>query len=208
MINIFIVDDHDFFIQGLSMAFVQANTSIRVVGTANSCSDALRLLQNLEVDVLLLDILMPEMNGIECCRRVKMDFPGIKVIGLTGEVDPVLMMELWRQSADAILLKSDGLDEVISAIESVMKNKKVFSKNVPNFMVYIDQQPDGVPRLTPRELEVLQLLGTGLARKEVAQELNLSMYSVGFHCKNLIRKFNGDKIHVVIAEAKKNRIIT
>ena len=75
-------------------------------------------------------------------------------------------------------------------------------------MVYIDQQPDGVPRLTPRELEVLQLLGTGLARKEVAQELNLSMYSVGFHCKNLIRKFNGDKIHVVIAEAKKNRIIT
>ena len=190
------------------MAFVQANTSIRVVGTANSCSDALRLLQNLEVDVLLLDILMPEMNGIECCRRVKMDFPGIKVIGLTGEVDPVLMMELWRQSADAILLKSDGLDEVISAIESVMKNKKVFSKNVPNFMVYIDQQPDGVPRLTPRELEVLQLLGTGLARKEVAQELNLSMYSVGFHCKNLIRKFNGDKIHVVIAEAKKNRIIT
>ncbi|MFA5419810.1 MAG: response regulator transcription factor [Bacteroidales bacterium] len=208
MINIFIVDDHDFFIQGLSMAFAQARTSIRVVGTANSCSDALRLLQNLEVDVLLLDILMPEMNGIECCRRVKMDFPGIKVIGLTGEVDPVLMMELWRQSADAILLKSDGLDDVISAIESVMKNKKVFSKNVPNFMVYIDQQPDGVPRLTPRELQVLQLLGTGLARKEVAQELNLSMYSVGFHCKNLIRKFNGDKIHVVIAEAKKNRIIT
>jgi DNA-binding NarL/FixJ family response regulator len=150
---------------------------------------------------------MPEMNGIECCKRIKNDFPQIKVIGLTGEVDPKLMMELWRQSADAILLKSDGLEDLTAAIKNVMKNRQIFTKDVPQFMVHTDEKLEVPPRLTHREYEVLQLLGTGLSRKEVANELNLSQYSVDFHCKNIFKKFNDNKIHTIIAEAKKARII-
>jgi DNA-binding NarL/FixJ family response regulator len=207
MINVFIIDDHDFFIQGVSMALTQADDDVHVAGSANSCREALLQICELDVDVVLLDILMPEMNGIECCKRIKNDFPQIKVIGLTGEVDPKLMMELWRQSADAILLKSDGLEDLTAAIKNVMKNRQIFTKDVPQFMVHTDEKLEVPPRLTHREYEVLQLLGTGLSRKEVANELNLSQYSVDFHCKNIFKKFNDNKIHTIIAEAKKARII-
>ncbi len=207
MINVFIIDDHEFFIQGVTMALTRADEDVYVAGSAISCREALMQMRELEVDVVLLDILMPEMNGIECCKRIKSDFPKIKVVGLTGEVDPKLMMELWRQSADAILLKSDGLEDLLAAIKNVMKNRQIFTKDIPQFMVHTNEKLEVPPRLTHREYEVLQLLGTGLSRKEVANELNLSQYSVDFHCKNIFKKFDDNKIHTIIAEAKKARII-
>lgn len=208
MIKLFLVDDHAFFINGVSEALKQANTGIQIVGSSFSCQDALKQISVLEVDVVLLDILMPEMNGIDCCRHVKEQHPNIKVIGLTGEVDPKVLFNMWRSNANAILLKSCGLEELISTIEGVMKNKIVFGKDVPNFFTYSDTTSNEPPRLTQKELEVLKLLGTGYSRKEVANIMNATMYSVEFHCKNIFRKFNSNSINVIIAEAKRTRIIS
>ena len=207
MINLFLVDDHAFFIKGVSEAIKQLNRDIHIVGSSLSCRDALKQINVLDVDVVLLDIIMPEMNGIDCCRQIKEQHPEIKVIGLTGEVDPKVLFDMWRNNANAILLKSCGLEELISTIQGVMKNKIVFGKDVPNFLTYCDTTSDKIPRLTQKELEVLKLLGTGLSRKEVAYKMNASMYSVEFHCKNIFRKFNSNSINVIIAEAKRTRII-
>ncbi|MCF8347642.1 MAG: response regulator transcription factor [Bacteroidales bacterium] len=207
MINLFLIDDHAFFIKGVSEALKQVDTNIHIVGSSTSCREALKQIKVLDVDVVLLDILMPEMNGIDCCRILKELHPEIKVIGFTGEVDPKVLLDMWRCNVNAILLKSCGLEELISTIQGVMKNKVLFGKDVPNFLVHCDNSTEKVPRLTRKELEVLKLLGTGLSRKEVANKMNSSMYSVEFHCKNIFRKFNSNSINIIIAEAKRARII-
>jgi DNA-binding NarL/FixJ family response regulator len=207
MINLFLIDDHAFFIKGVSETLRQEDTNIRIVGSATSCKEALEQINVLDVDVVLLDILMPLMNGIDCCRLIKEQHPEIKVIGLTGEVDPKLLLEMWRNKANAILLKSCGLDELISTIKGVMNSKTIFGKDVPNFLIYSDTSSDNVPRLTKKELEVLKLLATGISRREVADEMKATMYAVEFHCKNIFKKFNSNSINIIIAEAKRVRII-
>ncbi len=207
MINVFLVDDHSFFIKGVIDSLKRYDETIRISGSSTTCREALQQLEMLDVDVVLLDILMPEMNGIECCRHIKEQFPDMKVIALTGEIDPKILLEMWLQKANAILLKTCGLDELVSTIEGVMRNRMIIGNGVPDFLIHSDLPEGKVPQLTRTELEVLKLLGTGLLRKEVADKMNSSMYSVEFHCKNIFRKFNSNKINTIIAEARRRRII-
>lgn len=207
MINILLVDDHKFFIDGVSDSIRHSDSDINIVGSSTSCSQALKLLGELDVDVVLLDILMPEMNGIDCCRKIKQQSPDIKVIGLTGEVESKLLFEMWRSNANAILLKSCGLDELLATIKGVMNNRTIFGETVPNFFAYDDTPTHEMPRLTKKELEILKLLATGLSRKEVANVSKASMYSVDFHCKNIFKKFKSNSITLILDEARKARII-
>ncbi|OFY48976.1 MAG: hypothetical protein A2W85_15030 [Bacteroidetes bacterium GWF2_41_31] len=207
MINVFLVDDHSFFIQGVIDSLKRYDETIGISGSSTTCRETLQQLEMLDVDVVLLDILMPEMNGIECCRHIKEQFPHMKVIALTGEIDPKILLEMWLQKANAILLKTCGLDELVSTIEGVMRNRMIIGNGVPDFLIHSDLPEGKVPQLTRTELEVLKLLGTGLLRKEVADKMNSSMYSVEFHCKNIFRKFNSNKINTIIAEARRRRII-
>ena len=207
MINVFLVDDHSFFIKGVIDSLKRYDETIRISGSSTTCREALQQLEMLDVDVVLLDILMPEMNGIECCRHIKEQFPDMKVIALTGEIDPKILLEMWLQKSNAILLKTCGLDELVSTIEGVMRNRMIIGNGVPDFLIHSDLPEGKVPQLTRTELEVLKLLGTGLLRKEVADKMNSSMYSVEFHCKNIFRKFNSNKINTIIAEARRRRII-
>lgn len=207
MINVFLVDDHSFFIQCVADSLKQYEAAIRVAGSSTSCHEALQQIKMLDVDVVLLDILMPEMNGIDCCRHIKEQFPRIKVIALTGEIDPKILLDMWLQKANAILLKTCGLNELVSTIEGVMSNKMIIGNGVPDFLIHSDLSEGKAPQLTRTELAVLKLLATGLLRKEVADKMNTSMYSVEFHCKNIFRKFNSNKINTIIADAKRQRII-
>jgi len=207
MINIFLVDDHKFFIDGVSDSIRHSDSDINIVGSSTSCIQALEMFGELDVDVVLLDILMPEMNGIDCCRKIKQQNPDIKVIGLTGEVEAKLLFEMWRRNANAILLKSCGLDELLATIKGVMNNRTIFGDDVPNFFTYDATPTNEIPRLTKKELEILKLLATGLSRKEVANISNATMYSVDFHCKNIFKKFNSNSIKIILDEARKARII-
>ncbi len=207
MTNLFIVDDHPYLINGIVAVFEKQDYKINVVGAATSGIDALEQLKTLVVDVVLLDIIMPEMDGIACCQQIKELYPEIKVIAFTGELNPKVLLDIWLQKVDGMLLKTCGIDELVSAIKSVMRGNKIIGENVPGFFEYCEPETESRPRLTKTEVEVLKLLGSGLTRQEAADKTNRSLYAIEFHCKNLFKKFNTNRIHEVIAEARIARII-
>ena len=88
-----------------------------------------------------------------------------------------------------------------------MKGQTIFGNDVPNFFAHVDGPKEKIPKFTKTELEVLKLLGSGMSRKEAAEASHRSMYAIQFHCKNLYKKFGTNRIHTVIAEAKRKRII-
>lgn len=206
MIRILIVDDHPYLVDKLASLFDE-NQDIDVVGTSTSGIEAMNLLRKLTVDVVVLDILMPDMNGIECCKIIKKDFPDVKVIALTGEMNTKILYNMWDQKADGILIKACGLEELTSSIISVAKGQKVIGQNVPHFFDERDKNQPSIPKLTETEIEVLKLLAEGMTRQEAADKMNRSMYAIEFHCKNIFKKFNSNRIHSIVAEARRARII-
>ncbi len=206
MIKILVVDDHPYINHGLISVF-EGHKEISIVGSALSGVEALSFLKKNDVDIVILDIIMPEMNGVECCTRIKADYPNTKVIAFTGEMDPQSLYNIWTKKADAILNKNCGLEDLISTIKSVKSGQKIIGDNIPNFFEPDPDQSSTKPKLTKTEIEVLKLLATGLTRQEAADKMNRSMYTVEFHCKNIFRKFGNNRVHSVITEAKRKRII-
>ncbi len=204
----FLVDDQDFFNQGIIAVLTKHSNDIKVVGSATSGMDALKQLGILEVDLVLLDIVMPEMDGITCCNEIKNIFPKTKVIAFTGELNPNILLEIWLQKADGMLLKTCGMNELVATIKDVMAGQKIIGKDVPSFFELCElAETKSIPKLTRTEIEVLKLLGLGLTRQQAADKMNRSKYTVEFHCKNLLKKFKTNRINVIIAEARKARII-
>ena len=207
MTRIFLIDDHSFLNKGIEAVFIERDFGIKVVGTSTSGEDALKQIKTLEVDVVLLDINMPEMDGITACKLIKKQFPKIKIIAFTGELDPNKLLKMWKQGVDGILSKTCGPDDLASTVETVLLGLKVSGKGVPTFLDRIEADIGHIPKLTKTELEVLKLLGTGLSRKEVAEEMYRSQDSVNFHIKNMYKKFKTDRVHRILEEARKARFI-
>ncbi len=205
MIKLLIVDDHLYLIRGLISVF-EEHDEIKIIASADSGTDALEKLKTNDIDIVLLDILMPEMDGIECCKQIKSKYPYIKVIAFTGEYDTQILYKIWNNKADGILLKTCGLNELTETIISVMNGQKIIGVGVPSFFEEANAKHSS-PQLTKKETEILKLLGSGLSRKEVANHLFINIETVHFHCKNIFRKFDSNKINLIIAEAKKSRII-
>lgn len=209
MIYVFIVDDHPLFIDGVSSAFIKDIDNIEVIGSANSGKEAVEKLKDSKADVVLLDLVMPEMGGYECSEILKKIYPSKKIIILTGETDTSLLYKVWMNGVDAIELKYCGKQALVSTIKEVMSGKRIIGQKVPYFFDNIETTLGrSAPILTKREEDVLKLLATGYTRKEVADKLYLSIDAVHFHCKNLFKKFNKNRIHLLLAEARKYKIIS
>ena len=206
MTNLFLIDDHSFINDGIKAALQNYNHEYYVAGSATSGDEAIEKLKTLSIDVIILDIVMPEKDGITLCREIKGIYPHIKIIAFTGENDPSLLFKIWMEGSDAILIKDCGTEILANTISSVLRGTRVIGKNVPFFFEECEPD-DSKPKLTHSEIGVLKLLGTGLKRIEVAEELCVSKYTIDFHCKNINRKFNSNRINDVIREAKNARII-
>ena len=123
MTNLFIVDDHPYLINGIVAVFEKQDYKINVVGLATSGIDALEQLKTLVTDLVLLDIIMPEMDGIVCCRQIKELYPEIKVIAFTGELNPNVLLNIWLQEVDGILLKTCGIESATEILSIVERSK-------------------------------------------------------------------------------------
>ncbi len=206
MIYLYLIDDHPLFINGVK-AVLETDTDLAVIGSANSCKEGLETMNTEQVDIILLDLLMPELNGVACARTLKRLFPDIKIIALTGELDENLLHDAWLSGMDAILLKYCGREELIETIKTVSHGNKIIGKNVPYFFSLEKNNDPKIPQLTRREEDVLKLLALELSRREVAERLSITIDSVNFHCRNLFRKFNKTKIQGLLNEARKLSII-
>lgn len=208
MVNVFVIDDHPVFIDGLRSIFSDGNDKIKITGWANSAKEALPKMKRSHAKVVLLDLIMPGINGVEFCLVLKNQFPDKKVIVLTGELNPTLLYNTWMNNADAILVKYCSKDELVDAIHSVLAGKRILGKDVPEFYQYLQKEDTTTIKLTPSEQRTLNLLAYGNSRSEVSNIMGISLNSVNFHCKNLYKKFNKSKLVSIIDEARRKKLIT
>ncbi len=210
-IKVLLADDHQIIIDGLK-SLLQNTGDIVMAGEANNGREALRLLNILKVDVVLMDIDMPMMNGIEALKELKRTLPGIKVIILSMHQEAGMIKSLMAIGADGYILKSTSRDELIGAIRKVAGGQSYFSSevtisllNTPQNNLSSSKQP--VEMLTDREEEILKLIAEGFSNKEIGTKLFISHRTVDTHRTNLMKKLNANNIAGLISYAIKNGLI-
>lgn len=207
MINVFVIDDHPVFIDGIRSIFNSREDRIKISGWAYSAKEALPKLKRSKAHVVLLDLVMPEFSGVEFCLLIKKQFPEKKVIALTGELNTNLLYTTWLNMADAILMKYCGKEELVETIYAVLAGRRVLGKDVPEFYEQLRASEQHKPYLTRTELQILSLLAKGHKRQEVSDLLGSNLNAVNFHCKNLFKKFNKPNLLGVVEAARKANLI-
>jgi DNA-binding NarL/FixJ family response regulator len=193
MTSILLADDHRIFRDGLR-PLLAAQPSLRVVAEAADGLEALRLAKELRPDIAVLDVSMPGLNGIEVTRRLAVEAPQVTSIVLSMHSDRRFVLEALRAGARGYLLKDEGIEELLRAIRAVQAGETylcaaVGQQVIHDYVRLADADAGSVfALLTPREREVLQLLAEGLATKEVAARLKLSVKTIETHRKALMDK--------------------
>lgn len=194
-VTIVIADDHKLMREGLSSLLGQQGDII-VVGQANNGREAVQLTERLGPDVVVMDVSMPDLNGIDATRQIISRKPRTKVIALSMHSDRQFVAEMFRAGASGYLLKDSAFDELASAIRAVAKNQTYIAPKISGFSLeeYTSNNSGGeplvFPRLSDREREVLQMISEGKATKEIAAELHLSAKTVETHRQHLMDKLD------------------
>ena len=194
-IRILIADDHRVVREGLrSLLEKQANMS--VVGEASDGREAIQLARKLEPDIVIMDISMPELNGIEATRQVTSEIPGIKVIALSMHSEERFITEMFKAGASGYLLKDCAFKELIIAIRAIIENQTYLPPQVAGIVVngfvnpQISEHSHAFSKLTEREREVLQLIAEGKSTKEIASILNVSVKTADAHRQRIMKKLD------------------
>ena len=188
MIRILLVDDHAVVRQGLKM-FLELDPELEVVGEASDGEEALSKVTELLPDVVLMDLLMPRMNGIEAIRQLRQMHPQVNALALTSVLDDRSVVDAIRSGAAGYLLKDTGAEDLCRAIHSVHQGKVQLSPEAAARLVreVCTDEPQ-LETLTGRERDVLHLLAAGASNKEIAAKLTLAEKTVKNHVSNLLSK--------------------
>ncbi len=198
MISIFIVDDHPMVVEGLK-SVIEKLQGHQVSGVAYNAVDAIDLLTDVKVDVLLLDINLPDVSGIDLCKKVHKEFPAIKILGISTFSDRSYISRMIENGALGYLIKSASQEEIAEAISSVIQGKLYMSLKMEHFLRPLSITPDEhLPVLTKREKEVLQYIAEGLTNNQIAAQLFISPSTVDTHRKNMITKLNAKNTAALI----------
>jgi DNA-binding NarL/FixJ family response regulator len=194
-INVFLADDHKFIRDGLR-TLLETHPEIRIVGEAGDGRTAVRMARELEPDIVILDVAMPDLNGIEAARQIIAEHSDIKIIALSMHSDRRFVSEMLKAGASAYLSKDYVFDELESVIRTVVANKVYLSPDISGVVVenYVRHTPKSEPSvfsvLSDREREVLQLLAEGKTAKEIADEIHVSIKTVETHRTNIMNKLD------------------
>jgi DNA-binding NarL/FixJ family response regulator len=195
MIKVVLADDHQIVRLGLR-SLLSLEPDIEVVGEADNGRAVLRLVQDLSPDIVIMDISMPDMNGIEATRQVLAESAGVKVIALSMHSDSLFVLNMFKAGASGYLLKDCALEELVKAIRTVMSRKAYISPSISDTVIkdFISgwSSPDSTAYsvLTPREREVLQLMAEGRSTVQIAESLCVSVKTVEAHRKQLMTKLD------------------
>lgn len=196
-IKVLLADDHPLVRYGLKSAIERNCKDIKVVGEASNGKEVLELAKEKHVDVYILDISMPILNGIETVLRLKEIDPKSKAIILSIHDKRIFVEKALESGARGYLLKESATEEVIRAIREVYMGRFYLSPAISSFVVNgflgkIHGPPisEKIVKLTKREREILQLIAEGFTNKEIAGKLNLSLYTVHVHRRNIMQKLN------------------
>jgi len=190
-IKILLADDHTIVRQGLKL-ILSSQPDLEVVGEAANGKEAVEQAQKLRPDIVLLDVAMPELNGIEATRRMMEENPRLRILVLSMHKEAVYVREILKAGARGYLLKDVIDTELLNAVRSVARGDGYISPAVSGALLsdYRQNITDPADLLTKREREVLQLIAEGKTNKEVATQLNLSVYTVDSHRAKVMEKLN------------------
>ena len=211
--RILVVDDHPLFRDGL-ISLLEASGHV-VVGEADGGNEAVVAALSLRPDVVLMDIAMPQFDGMDALRRIKAEAPQIKVVMLTASEDDTSLITAIRSGAQGYLLKSLSAEEVLAGLDRITQGELAISNRDINRMVEgligLVNQPADHPNdtLTDREVELLQLVADGLSNKRIAQHLSVSENTVKYHIRQILMKLDAqNRTEAVILAIQAGLILT
>ena len=188
MIRVFIVDDHPVVIEGIH-SLLQNEKDITWAGQAMNAQSCLGFFVNNTADVVLMDISMPGMDGVELCAIMKEKYPGIMILGLSTFNQGLYIKKMVEHGASGYILKNSSKEELITAIHAVHEGSIYFSGEVGMALQeYQKSSMTELPALTAREKEVLELIAEGYTNPQIAEKIFLSSFTVDSHRKNLLAK--------------------
>lgn len=213
-LRILLADDHEVVRRGIGV-LLQARPDWEVCGEASHGREAVEKALALNPDIVILDVGMPNLNGLEATRQIAKAKPDIRILILTLHDSDELVQEVLNAGARGFLLKSDAARDLVTAVEALKNNKTYFTPRVASLVLegYLRKKSDngdaGSPRakLTPREREIVQLLAEGKSSREVAEALGLSVKTAETHRANIMRKLNLHSVSDLVMYAVRNNIV-
>ena len=207
-IRILLADDHAVVRQGFKM-ILGAQSDMEIVAEAGNGREAVESAEKLRPDIVVMDVAMPELNGIEATRRIAGASPHTRVLALSMHKDSVYVREILRAGARGYLLKDSPAPDLVAAVRAVASGEGYLSPAVSNAVLddYRRHVSNPIDLLTSREREVLQMLAEGKTNKEIAVVLNLSVYTVDAHRGRIMEKLNLHSINELVRFAVRNGLI-
>ena len=210
MISILVIDDHPLVGDGISM-MVKEIKHLQILSVCKTGKEALAFLEKTSPDVILLDISLPDIDGLELCTLIRKKNKQTKIIGLTSTNEAGIITQLLANGGNGYLLKNMEREELITAIDEVM-NGRIFLSKAANQKILeqfhsLKDALKNKPVLTRREKEILKLLYEGLTGPQIAEKLFLSPLTVETHRKNLMQKLNVNSVQQLLKVAGENKLI-
>jgi DNA-binding NarL/FixJ family response regulator len=212
-LHILIVDDHAIVRRGIR-ALLESQSGWEVVGEATTGREALELAKRLQPDIVIMDLSLPELNGLDATRLILKEAPRSEVLVLTMHHSEELARNVLQAGARGYVLKSDADENLIAAVESLRQHRPFLTSAVTEFVLddYLRRGPEGdeaaaFPALTARERQIVQLLAEGKTNKEAATALGISVKTIEAHRANLMRKLRLRSVSDLVRYAVRNNIV-
>lgn len=214
-INILLVDDHTLIREGLKL-ILKKNKQFKIIGEASNGVEALEFLEKntAKTHVMLLDITMPELDGFEVAKVVKKKYPDLKVLALTMHNEESYITKMIDVGVHGYVLKDSNLDDLSSAIKTILDDKPYYSSDVSavmiNSLMNKDKQKDNnaIDNLTEREKEIIHLISDGYKSSEIADKLELSTRTIEVHRRNLMKKLEVKNTAELVSYVLKSKLIS
>lgn len=209
MTKVLIADDHQMFIDGLK-SLLEEIDGIEVVGEARNGKEAVELCNTEAVDIVIMDISMPVMDGIEATRVINTNHPDIKVLALSMYNDKNFIADILKTGASGYILKNTGKKELVHALSTLQMGESYLSTEVSDTLLKSFSKKEStlqmLEKLSDREMEVLECIASGLTTQEIAKKLFISKNTVETHRKNLLYKLEAKNTAELITNAYKRRL--
>ena len=212
MIRVIIVDDQEFFRMGVKAAIESRHSDLCVVGEAASGAEFFALLKTVDADIVLLDIVLPDMNGIEIAQRLKTERPELKILVVSAENTALAVKAMLDIGVEGFISKRCGqVDEYIHAMHSIMHDINYFGKDISEIIyhlyVSIKKTPEVTAEFTEQEKRIIELCRECMSAKQIADRLFISMRTVNNHKNNIFRKLGINSTAKMVQYAVKHGII-
>lgn len=208
VITILHVDDHPMVLKGMK-ALVETFDNIKIVASVNDSFQALEYLKKNEVDLVFSDISLPDVNGLDLVKRLRKEYPKLKIMAVTTYNDMGFLTQMIKNGANGYLLKSANIEDIQDAIKVVMSGGTYIDRQLGTVgSDFLSSKVNkNVPFITSREKEVLELISKGMKNQDIANQLFISITTVNSHRNNLLLKFNVSNTAALIRIAVENKLI-